>query len=393
MARQDPGHGSPGADWDPQHPRHAEASATAMDQPPVGFFPAATSRATVTTGGLNQVRVSGVVWASTPDMSDSRNSQLTSLKKSYAGGDSNPLDNRAHSWTKLFDFPFLLRSALTPAFQTPSPTASLFSLRGRIIGLGVHWIWVEVPRLEVVLKDSAGAALIRWAQDLHIALTNSPGWVKHVPTGPLSSPTLAFLRHLCVAQLYLQLDLQAALGVHLSCKSTRLSLAAFQILAGAGSSSGLVITKSCLLGQLGAQRIDHEDHLSLLRGLASGLTSLTKHATGGVISSITGLAATFARNLHTLSLDSEYVQRVTQTRQRTGEPSSLFHGLRLGLSEFGISLLGGLTGIANHPLQALMSSVEEASSSSPSCLHWRLISRPTLLPPAGLQPRPRPQPL
>ncbi|VDL94193.1 unnamed protein product [Schistocephalus solidus] len=33
----------------------------------VGFFPAATPRATVTTGGLNQVRVSGAVCASTPD--------------------------------------------------------------------------------------------------------------------------------------------------------------------------------------------------------------------------------------------------------------------------------------------------------------------------------------
>ncbi|VDL85656.1 unnamed protein product [Schistocephalus solidus] len=328
------------------------------------------------------------------------------------------LDNRAHSWTNLFDFPVLLRSALTPASQTPSSTASLFSLRGRSIGLGVHWIEVEVPHLEVFLEDSAVAAVIRWAQDLHIALTNSPDWGKHAPTGPRSSPTLTYLRYLRVAPLSLQVALQAAMGVHLSCKSTRLSLAAFQILAGVGRSSGLVITPSCLLGQLGvhyisqaifragwvlgglelignpaglvsafadgvwdlvhftdttspptlqqAQRIDREERLSLLRGLASGLTSLTKHATGGVISSVTGLAATFARNMHALSLDSEHVQRVTQTRQRTGEPSSLFHGLRLGLSEFGISLLGGLAGIAHHPLQALMPSVEEASSSSSS---------------------------
>ncbi|VDL85886.1 unnamed protein product [Schistocephalus solidus] len=34
MARQDPGHRSPGADQNPQHPRHAEASATAMEWPP-----------------------------------------------------------------------------------------------------------------------------------------------------------------------------------------------------------------------------------------------------------------------------------------------------------------------------------------------------------------------
>ncbi|VDL95438.1 unnamed protein product [Schistocephalus solidus] len=56
----------------------------------VGFFPAAPPRATVTTGGLNHVRVSGVVCASTPGMSDSRTSHLSPLKKSYGGGDSNP---------------------------------------------------------------------------------------------------------------------------------------------------------------------------------------------------------------------------------------------------------------------------------------------------------------
>uniref|UniRef100_A0A183TND9 Serine/threonine protein kinase n=1 Tax=Schistocephalus solidus TaxID=70667 RepID=A0A183TND9_SCHSO len=57
----------------------------------VGFFPAATPRATVTTGGLNQVRVFGVVCASTLGMSDSRTSHLPPLKKSYGGGDSIPV--------------------------------------------------------------------------------------------------------------------------------------------------------------------------------------------------------------------------------------------------------------------------------------------------------------
>ncbi|VDL97217.1 unnamed protein product [Schistocephalus solidus] len=56
----------------------------------VGFFPAATPQATVTTGGLNKVMVSRAVCASSPSMSDSRNSHLPPLKKSYGGGDSNP---------------------------------------------------------------------------------------------------------------------------------------------------------------------------------------------------------------------------------------------------------------------------------------------------------------
>ncbi|VDL90300.1 unnamed protein product [Schistocephalus solidus] len=56
----------------------------------VGLFPAATTHATVTTARLNQVRVSGVMRASTPGMSDSRASHLPPLKKSYGGGNSNP---------------------------------------------------------------------------------------------------------------------------------------------------------------------------------------------------------------------------------------------------------------------------------------------------------------
>ncbi|VDL90145.1 unnamed protein product [Schistocephalus solidus] len=55
-----------------------------------GVFLAATPRASVMTGGLNQVRVPGAVSASTPGISDSRTSHLPALKKSYDGGDSNP---------------------------------------------------------------------------------------------------------------------------------------------------------------------------------------------------------------------------------------------------------------------------------------------------------------
>lgn len=75
----------------------------------------------------------------------------------------------------------------------------------------------------------------------------------------------------------------------------------------------------------------------------------------GVCNSITGLASSVARNLHELSLDTEHIQRTTETRQRY-RPTGLSNGLALGLSEFGISLLGGLAGVAHHPLFALMDS-------------------------------------
>ncbi|VDL92244.1 unnamed protein product [Schistocephalus solidus] len=63
--------------------------------PKVGFFPAATPQATVTTGGLKPVRVSGVVCAFTPGMSDSRTSHLPTLKNSYGGDNSNPVWRRS----------------------------------------------------------------------------------------------------------------------------------------------------------------------------------------------------------------------------------------------------------------------------------------------------------
>ncbi|VDL89337.1 unnamed protein product [Schistocephalus solidus] len=86
-ADMEPGKPGPGFDRHAHSFLHAEA-----DEPPffAGLYPAATPQATVTTGGLNQVRVSGAMCASTPSMSDSRTSQLRPLKKSYGGGNSNP---------------------------------------------------------------------------------------------------------------------------------------------------------------------------------------------------------------------------------------------------------------------------------------------------------------
>ncbi|VDM03417.1 unnamed protein product [Schistocephalus solidus] len=57
----------------------------------VWFFPVATPRATVTTGGLNQVRLSDVVCAPKPGMSDALTSYLSPLKNPYVGGNSKPV--------------------------------------------------------------------------------------------------------------------------------------------------------------------------------------------------------------------------------------------------------------------------------------------------------------
>ena len=75
---------------------------------------------------------------------------------------------------------------------------------------------------------------------------------------------------------------------------------------------------------------------------------------------MTGLASSFARNLHEISLDAEHIERSSETRHHR-HPRGLGEGFVLGLSELGISLLGGLAGVAHHPLFALF-----PSSSSPA---------------------------
>lgn len=74
------------------------------------------------------------------------------------------------------------------------------------------------------------------------------------------------------------------------------------------------------------------------------------------------MASSVARNLHELSLDAEHIQRTTEARQRY-HPTGLSNGIALGLSEFGVSLLGGLAGIAHHPLFALIDNSADTASS------------------------------
>lgn len=95
---------------------------------------------------------------------------------------------------------------------------------------------------------------------------------------------------------------------------------------------------------------------------------------------MTGLASSFARNLHEISLDAEHIERSLKARNHQ-HPAGLSEGLVLGLSELGISLLGGLAGVAHHPLFALLPipsspAFSDSSSSTqivpPDTLHHRL---------------------
>ena len=61
-----------------------------------------------------------------------------------------------------------------------------------------------------------------------------------------------------------------------------------------------------------------------------------------------------------LSLDGDHIERSERMRRR--RPSGLSDGLWNGLSGFGLSLLGAIAGIADHPLQTFTRTDELSTS-------------------------------
>ena len=92
---------------------------------------------------------------------------------------------------------------------------------------------------------------------------------------------------------------------------------------------------------------------AFMAGITHGSLSLVKHFTAGTVVSLTNLASSVARNMDRLSLDNEHVAR-TERDRRTSQPHGLMHGLGYGLATFGISLLGGIGGLAQQPIEAIM---------------------------------------
>ncbi|CAB3369189.1 Hypothetical predicted protein [Cloeon dipterum] len=90
-----------------------------------------------------------------------------------------------------------------------------------------------------------------------------------------------------------------------------------------------------------------------VNGVTHGSASLMKHLTAGTLSSITNLASSVARNLDRCSFDQEHVERTEEAR-RQRSPQGIGQGVVQGLSSLGISLLGAISGIAHHPLQAII---------------------------------------
>lgn len=88
-----------------------------------------------------------------------------------------------------------------------------------------------------------------------------------------------------------------------------------------------------------------------LVGLTQGSVSLFRNVTTGTLNSVTKLANSVARNLDNLTLDNEHIYLKTDTLRRS-RPQGFTDGLQLGLTGFGINILGAIGGLSRHPLQA-----------------------------------------
>ncbi|XP_063704154.1 intermembrane lipid transfer protein VPS13B [Culicoides brevitarsis] len=119
-----------------------------------------------------------------------------------------------------------------------------------------------------------------------------------------------------------------------------------------GSPSGLVRTFSSGLRDFISMPVQglFNGPWGFLVGITQGSTSLLRNITAGTVNSVTKLAASLARNLDRLTLDSEHVQRTDAIRR--SRPQGVTAGFTQGLTGLGISLLGALGGLAHHPLQA-----------------------------------------
>ncbi|KAL5965577.1 Vacuolar protein sorting-associated protein 13B, partial [Taenia solium] len=310
------------------------------------------------------------------------------------------VDNLAQISQSTFDFPVLIRSVLPHTMEENSTGVSSCTFQIHYLSSTdfiIDGFDLRLPSVEAYIEDTVLYALASWVQDLRGALPDWVGEVENAVKSPTS--TMLCLRKFEIHPVLLQLALKVKVGMHISCKTTQFRLNKFecseaaldmkalfsrlsahyisQVLIRAGLVLGsleLIGNPACLVASFAegvwdlvhfadSEKMATQEQLSPLRGLARGLVSLVKHTTGGMCSSLTGLASSVARNLHELSLDAEHIQRTAEIRQHH-QPAGLGEGLALGISEFGISLLGGLAGVAHHPLFALLQSQPPSPPSS-----------------------------
>ncbi|KAK6186959.1 hypothetical protein SNE40_006214 [Patella caerulea] len=101
---------------------------------------------------------------------------------------------------------------------------------------------------------------------------------------------------------------------------------------------------------------------AFVSGVSNGMGSLLRNVSAGMITSVTNLASSVSRNMDRLSMDSNHLQR--QEDNRRNRPVGVSDGLVQGLTGFGISLLGAVAGLADQPLQSVLTNQGESDRRS-----------------------------
>uniref|UniRef100_A0A2R5L9N5 Putative vacuolar protein-sorting protein n=1 Tax=Ornithodoros turicata TaxID=34597 RepID=A0A2R5L9N5_9ACAR len=94
--------------------------------------------------------------------------------------------------------------------------------------------------------------------------------------------------------------------------------------------------------------------MAFLLGVTHGTTAMLRHISSGALSSVTHLATSVSRNLDRMTLDSDHLAWKEALR------SSSSQGFAQGLTTLGLSLLGAIAGIVDHPMRALISEDERS---------------------------------
>ncbi|XP_033726572.1 vacuolar protein sorting-associated protein 13B-like isoform X2 [Pecten maximus] len=328
------------------------------------------------------------------------------------------LDNQLFYTKGLYDFPVLfLPQNIPDPSQLTLPSLQNLSISEKFAVLkSVSFLHIQVvmgtdllqnsvtKRIEFGLQpatanidDGFVLRLLKEVESLiptkltNSSMDNKSMFVKKLPKSfgklsmALSSPVK--IEHLCIQPIALLFSLHASLKLFIASDRTPLSFGKFErkdvcgtshqvirVLAmhyatGALFRAGIVVGSLEILGNptglirsigTGVADLVKMPYTGLthgpgafVSGVTHGMTSFVKNISSGMLMSVTSFASSVSRNMDRLSLDQYHQER--QEERRRQQPHGISSGLKQGLTGFGMSLLGAVAGLADQPIQNIIS--------------------------------------
>ncbi|XP_060068135.1 intermembrane lipid transfer protein VPS13B-like [Ylistrum balloti] len=328
------------------------------------------------------------------------------------------LDNQLFHTKGLYDFPVLfLPQNIPDPSQLTLPSLQNLSISEKFAVLkSVSFLHFQIVQGTTILDNSVtkrvefglqaaianidDGFILRFLKEVesliptklsHSSGTRSDIFVKKLPKSfrnistSLSCPVK--IEHLCIQPINLLFSLHASLKLFIASDRTPLSFGKFErkdvcgishqvirVLAmhyatGALFRVGIVVGSLEILGNptglirsigTGVADLVKMPYTGLTRGpgafvsgVSHGMTSFVKNISSGMIMSVTSFASSVSRNMDRLSLDQYHQER--QEERRRQQPHGISSGLKQGLTGFGMSLLGAVAGLADQPIQNIIS--------------------------------------